>query len=192
MSELNFTSLMDLAVLDTSEMSAQTSRLQKEGIYVVELKKIGFSEQPPQDPADPMNYNFNFESTILAFSPLTAEAANAEADAAMIGRDLKQRIFLYGKDIVQAIQLLMGQYKIVGFRHKGIMGGVEGSEPGWIDEANGQRLAVRVRHYSRKDGQEAVAYDWLSPKAMEKAGIPWEGMARPFLDEVGNEVQIAA
>lgn len=188
MSDLVFNSLMDLAILDTSDMSAQTSRLQREGIYVVDLKKVQFSEQPPQDPAEPMNFNLTINSTILAFAPLK----EGESVEGMEGRDLNQRIFLYGKDLKTAIQLLMGQYKTVGFRHKGAMGGVEGHEPGWIDEAVGQRVAIRVRHYNRKDGQEAASFDWLSPKAMEKAGLTWEMLAREFLDEVGNPVQIAA
>lgn len=188
MSEQVFASLMDLATLDTSDYSAQTSRLQTEGIYVVEIKKVGFSEVPPQDPADPMSFRYGFSSTILAFAPLE-EGKQVEG---MEGRDLNQQIFLSGKDLRQAIQLLMGAYKTVGLRHKGVMGGVEGSEPGWIDEATGKRIAIRVRHYTRKDGQEAASFDWLSPKQMEKAGLQWELMQRDFLDEVGNVVQIAA
>lgn len=186
MSELAFNSLMDLATLDTSDMSAQTSRLQREGLYVVEVGKVQFSEQPPQDPANPMNYNYIFNSTILAYSPLK----EGESVEGMEGRPLNQRIFLNGKDIRQAVQLLMGQYKIVGLRHKGAMGGVEGSEPGWVDEAVGKRIAIRVRHGQRADGQEQAYFDWLSPKAMAKAGLPWEYLGREFVDEVGNVVQL--
>lgn len=188
MSEHSFASLMDLAALDTSDLSAQTSRLQAEGIYVVEVQKIGFSEQPPQDPANPMNYNFNFEGNTLAYLPLE----NGKMIEGMEGRTLKQRIFLFGENITEAVQLLMGAYKTVGFRHKGPMGGVEGAAPGWADEALGKRIAIRVRHGQDKNGTDRAYYDWLSPKQLVKVGLTWEHMGREFLDEVGNPTSVAA
>jgi hypothetical protein len=182
----SFSNLMELATLDTSDLKAQTSRLPNQGIYVINIEELKFAEQAPSDPADPMNYTLTIRGTVLAFQPLDQNGASEED---MEGRQLTERYFLYGKQIQEAIQLLMGRFKLVGFRHKGIMGGVEGSEPGWIDEAVGQRVCVRVRHYtSRGDGQERASFDWLSPKQMEKAGIQWEVLARPFLDENGNEV----
>jgi len=186
--EMNFANLMDLATVDTSDLSAQTSRLQRQGIYVLELTELKFVEQPPQDPADPMNYNLTTKGTVLAFAPLDPN----ESAEGMEGRDLRERIFLYGKDVKEGIQLLMGRFKIVGFKHKGIMGGVEGAPTGWIDEAVGKRIAVRVRHYTNKNGQDVAAFDWLSPKQMEKAGLTWEALQRDFLDEKGEVVDLAA
>ena len=186
--EMNFANLMDLATVDTSDLSAQTSRLQREGIYVTELTELKFVEQPPQDPANPMNYNLTIKGTILAFMPLDP---NESADG-MEGKDLRERFFLFGENVKEGIQLLMGRFKVVGFRHKGTMGGVEGAPAGWIDEAIGKRIAVRVRHYKNRNDQEQVAIDWLSPKQMEKAGITWDVLQRDFLDEKGNVVDLAA
>lgn len=189
--EMNFANLMDLATVDTSDMTAQVSRLQRQGIYVLELSSLGFVEQPPQDPADPMNYNLKTTGQILEFMPLNEE--DAAAREGLLGKDLNERIFIYGKEARESIQLLMGRFKQVGFRHKGIMGGMEGAPAGWIDEAVGKRIAIRVRHYVRKsDGQEVAAIDWMSPKQMEKAEMPWEVLAREFLDESGNPVDLAA
>jgi len=186
--EFNFSSLMDLAATDTSDLSAQTSRLQRAGIYVLELNKLQFTEQAPSDPADPVSYLLGISGQILAFAPLNLEGGDGSD---LIGRDMSERYFLNGKQVKEAIQLLMGRFKTVGFKHKGQMGGVEGMS-GWIDEALGKRVAVRVRHYTSRDGQERVGYDWLSPKQMEKAEMPWDTLARPFLDEQGNEVDLAA
>ncbi len=186
--EMNFANLMDLATVDTSDLSAQTSRLQRQGLYVVELHELKFVEQAPQDPADPMNYNLTTQGTILAFVPLDP----SESAEGMEGRNLRERIFLYGKDSKEGIQLLMGRFKTAGFKHKGIMGGVEGAPAGWVDDAVGKRIALRVRHYTNRNGQEQVAIDWLSPKQMEKAGISWEVLQREFLDEKGDVVNIAA
>lgn len=184
----SFSSLMDLAATDTSDLSAQTSRLQRAGIYILDLNKLQFSEQAPSDPADPVSYLLNIAGQILAFAPLdTTQGDGSE----LVGRDMSERYFMNGKQVKEAIQLLMGRFKTVGFKHKGQMGGVEGMT-GWIDEALGKRVAVRVRHYTSRDGQERVSYDWLSPKQMEKAELPWETLARPFLDEQGNEVDLAA
>jgi hypothetical protein len=188
MSDFAFASLMDLATLDTSELQAQTSRLQTKGIYILALEDLKFVEQPASDPAEPMNYILNIKGMCMGFEPLDKDAAPVE----MEGKSISERYFIYGKDLRQAIQLLMGRYKTVGFRHKGIMGGVEGSEPGWIDDAMGKMVVLRVNHYTPKDGQERAQYDWLSPKMMAKAGIPWETLQREFHDEVGNPVEVAA
>lgn len=183
--EMNFSNLMSLATLDTSDLQAQISRLPKQGVYISELMKMQFAEQAPVDPAHPMNYNLVIQSGILGFLPL--DPADAIVD--LEGRNLNERYFLYGEQLKEAIQLLMGRFKVVGFRYKGVMGGVEGSQPGWIDEAIGKRICTRVRYYTPKDGQERAAFDWLSPKQMEKAGIEWATLGRQFLDENGKVVE---
>jgi hypothetical protein len=188
MSEMNFANLMDLASIDTSDLSAQTSRLQRQGIYVLDLSALSFAEQASQDPADPMNYNLVIKGVILAFAPLDP----TEPAGDMEGRDLTERYFLYGKDVKTGIQMLMGRFKLVGFKHKGIMGGVEGGPAGWVDEAIGKRIALRVRHYASRDGQERASIDWLSPKQMAKAGVEWDVLQRDFLNETGEVVDLAA
>lgn len=184
----NFSSLMDLAATDTSDLKAQTSRLQKQGIYCIELNELKFSEQAPSDPADPMNYQLTMKGMILMFAPLV----EGETSDGIEGRDLTERYFLFGKDLKQAIELLMGRFKTVGFKHKGLMGGVEGGPAGWIEEAYGKRVYVRIGHYTDKNEVERMRFDWLSPKQMEKAGIPWETLQRDFLDEKGEPVNLAA
>lgn len=188
MSEMMFTSLMDLASTDTSELSALQSRLARAGIYIVDMNEAKFTEQPSDDPAKPTSYNLGFKYDILHYEPLDKN----EPPVDLVGKPLSERYFLYGENIQEAIQLLMGRYKLTGFRHKGPMGGVEGVAPGWVDEAIGKRVAIRVRHFTDKNGQDRAAFDWLSPKAMEKAGIPFETLQRDFLDEHGNAVQEAA
>lgn len=183
--EMNFSNLMDLASTDTSDLQAQLSRLPRAGIYIIELEELKFAEQAPQDPAEPMNYTLGIKGMTLAFQPLD----KTESGDNMEGRALSERYFLYGQEVKEAIQLLMGRFKAAGFRHKGVMGGVEGSEPGWIDEAIGNRVCVRVRHFNSKDGQERAGFDWLSPKAMAKAGIEWDVLGREYLDETGKAVQ---
>jgi hypothetical protein len=185
---LNFSNLMSLATMDTSDLKAQVSRLPRQGIYIEELAKLALTEQPPSDPAKPMSYNLNIGGLILGFAPLKEDADAAGDTSQMEGNNLNERFFLYGEQVKEAIQLLMGRFKIAGFRHKGLMGGVEGSAPGWIDEAVGKRIAVRVRHFTPKDGQERAQFDWLSPKAMEKVGLDWSIMQRPFFDENGVEM----
>lgn len=178
----SFADLMSLAQMDTSDLQAQVTRLARQGIYVVELGKPGFTEQPPQDPADPMSFTLAYPSTILAFTALEPSADDNE----LVGKPLNDRYFVWGKDVKQAIQLLMGRAKVAGFRYKGKMGGVEGAEPGWLDEQAGKRVAVRVTWYTPKGGDERARFDWLSVKQLEKLQIPWEIMGRDFLDEHGQ------
>lgn len=179
-----FDNLMALGSFDTSDLQAQVSRLAKQGIYVIDLGKLGFQEQPPADPALPMNYQLLIPATILDFKPLDPKAEGANDD--LTGRAINERYFVYGKEIQEAIQLLMGKFKQAGFKHKGAVGGVEGAPPGWIDEANGKRVILRVSHYKPKDGEERAQFTWLSPKQMEKLGIPMNVLGRDFLDEFGR------
>ena len=190
--DFNFESLMELAGLDTSDLQAQVSRLPMAGIYVTELAKLALIQQPPQDPAEPMSYALSCQGVILAFSPLVKdnEAAPAIPDG-LIGGNLNERIFIYGKNLKEGIQLLMGRFKQAGLRHKGTMGGVEGANPGWIDEALGKRIAIRVSH-GQRNGQDVAYFNWMSPKQMKKAGLGWEAMGRDYLDEVGKPLDIEA
>ena len=184
----DFTSLMQLASLDTTELQAQMTRLALAGIYVLDLGKVAFTAQASQDPAKPMNFNLGIPGTILAFAPLNKEDESKVAD--LIGKSLNERYFLYGENLKEAVQLLMGRYKLVGFKHKGIMGGVEGYQPGWIDEAQGKRVVARVSHFTDKQEQPRARFDWLSPRAMKKANIDWEIMGRDFLDENGRPIEV--
>ena len=185
-------SLLDLAAFDTSDLKAQVGRLQAAGIYIIDLNKVGFAEQPARDPADPSNFRYESKGTILAFMPADAATYQGKPED-MAGRELREGVFLSGKELVDAFRQLMGKYKMAGFRHKGIMGGVEGQAPGWIDEALGKRVAVRVRQYTTSGGEDRVSFDWLSPKQLEKIGLSWaDSMGRDFLDENGNVVEQAA
>jgi len=184
----DFTNLMQLAELDTTELQAQMTRLALEGIYVCELGKVGFTAQASNDPAKPANFNLALPGTILAFAPLHKE--DEPKINGLIGQTLNERYFLFGENIKEAVQLLMGRYKTVGLKHKGKMGGVEGYQPGWVDEAQGKRVVVRVSGYVDKQEQPRVRFDWLSPKAMKKANIDWEIMGRDFLDEHGKAIEV--
>ncbi|KAK0039438.1 hypothetical protein Bpfe_031115 [Biomphalaria pfeifferi] len=185
-------SLMDLAALDTSELTAQVGRLQREGIYFLTVQKAGIVERETEDPADPSNYDLNFESLIEEYVPLKEEDGVGLDKSKIIGNTFKERYFIYGKDIIQAIQLLMGQYKSVGLRCKGQMGGVEGQAPGWIDEIVGKRIIVRVQHRMDKGGVERANIYWMTPKQMKKANIPLAVLGRDLLDEQGNPMEEAA
>lgn len=192
MSDAMLMGLMDLATLDTSDMKAQMSRLQTPGIYIADLNEIGIAEQPNSDPALPSNFLITTKSTTLAFRPLEAGVMTEEQIKDMEGKPINERYFIDGTKIREAIQLLMGRFKTAGLRHKGLLGGVEGAPAGWLDEAVGKRIAIRVRQYVGKDGQDRVSFDWLSPKQMEKLELPWEILGRDYCDENGNPVDLAA
>lgn len=184
--------LMDLATLDTSDYKAQMSRLQASGIYILDMQSVKIAEQPNSDPAQPSNFLITTQGLTLAYVPLEKGTMTEEQIKEMEGKSVNERYFIDGKNIKEAIQLLMGRYKMAGLRHKGMLGGVEGAPAGWLDEVVGKKTALRVRQYVGKDGQDRVSYDWLSPKQMEKLELPWEILGRDFCDENGNPVEVAA
>lgn len=176
--EMSAMSLMDLAEMDTSEIQAKTSRLQAEGIYVLEVEEAQFKEQPPAEVTDPMNFNLVVRSNILAYLPNPDIAHPQELE----GKTFMDRVFLWGKELVESIEYLKGKYKQAEIDYSGArMGGIEGQEPGWVDGLVGQRIVVRVRH-----GKNERAYtDWLSMKQVEKIdGLDWaDVIGRKALEE---------
>ena len=148
-------SLADLASLNTDEIATLTSRLPEPGIFVVRGVGVKASESNT-DPEKPPLYRFGFESEILA-----AELLDKTKDAEkFVGRKLNESYTLWPDSIQEAIGLLKGRYQMVLLPNTGIMGGVEGHDPGWLDGIVGHIFRIRVRRYTTARGEQA-GYDWL-------------------------------
>jgi len=185
MSDLLFTSLMDLATTDTSEIKALRNRLQPEGIYVVAFTEANLREIENQDPSKPPRASLGFKGVVEHFEPLKADSSDRD----LVGKAYNQFETIWLSDIAEAIGLLKGRYESAHLPTAGIPGGIEGHE-GWIDGVIGKRVAIRVRH--KVVGDDTRVYvDWLGAKAMEKVGLAWEDMGREAVDGRGNPIEIA-
>lgn len=186
MSALEFTSLMDLASTDTTDVKAVRSRLPSEGIYIVSMTEAGMKEAELDDPEATPRANLRFQGVIEYFEPLKAPD-DSENVPDLVGKNFNQFATLWLDDVAQAIGLLKGQfYERAKLPTAGQPGGIEGVE-GWIDGVVGQRIGVRIRH-SKGENTRAY-YDWLSPKELDKAGIAWEDLGRPAYNPDGSEME---
>lgn len=154
-------SLMDLASFNTDEVSVVLSRLPPVGVYTV--KGLGVSakmSEPKDDKPGLPRYAFDLET-------LEAKLAKKDVDAAtLVGRKLKQSYTLWPNDMQNGIGLLKGMYQKVGLPNTGTMGGVEGANPGWLDNMVGHIFQIRVFHFN-SNGQEQVGFDWIAPAPVE-------------------------
>lgn len=148
-------SLADLASLNTDEIATLTSRLPEAGIFVVRGVGVKAAESNT-DPEKPPLFRFGFESEILA-----AELLDKDKDPEkFVGRKLNESYTLWPDSITEAIGLLKGRYQMVFLPNTGMMGGVEGQAPGWLDGIVGHIFRIRVRRYTTARGEQA-GYDWL-------------------------------
>lgn len=154
-------SLMDLASFNTDEISVVLSRNPPGGVYTVKGLGVAMKMGEPKDdkPALPR----------MAISVETLEAKLIKKDqdpATLIGRKLTIPYTLWPNDMQNSIGLLKGMYQKVGLPHTGVMGGVEGAAPGWLDGIVNHMFQIRVFTFTR-NGQEQVGFDWLAPAAIE-------------------------
>lgn len=182
-----FTSLMDLATTDTTEVSSIKSRLQAEGIYVILWNEVGMREAENDDPEKAPRITLRLQGTIEFFAPLKEDAMTEEQVEQMVGKSFNDFKQLYMDDVPQAIGLLKGQYERAKFPTAGPLGGVDGVT-GWVDGVIGQRCGIRVRHSNSANGDTRAYIDWLSPKELKKAGITWDEMGREAMNPDGTPV----
>lgn len=188
----SFMSLMDLTTMDTTEIKAVRGRLQQAGIYVVNFTNVTVNMKVDEVDPDKSRANVRWEGVIESFQPLEDAEEEGVDPEAMIGRAFNQfrSIPLRPADEMRrAIGQIKGEmYHLARFPTVGPLGGDPDGEPGWLENVVGQRVAIRVRHATNKDGDTRAYIDWLSPALLNQIdGIDWEDMQRPALNPDGTE-----
>lgn len=182
-----YTSLADLAGMDTTDVKVLRSRLQKEGIYVVRLTAVEMSEASDGSDGKDVRLSIRVGGDVLDFRPLKEED---QADAQdMVGRAFNQIKPFFPKDMAEQIGLLKGSYQAAHLSVTGRMGGVPGIE-GWLDRAVGSIVVISVKHREYKEDTR-VYYNWLGVKAVTALGIDWESeIGREPVDQHDNVLDI--
>lgn len=155
--EAGFMSLADLAALETDEIETLMSRVPDEGIFIVRGKEVTASEAEAKEEGQPPLFSFRFAMEILEAEPLEKDKDPEK----YVGRTLTERYTLWPSDFKEAIGLLKGRYQIIKLPNTGALGGVEGSEPGWLDGMVSHTWKVRVRHFKDKNKNIRAGFDWL-------------------------------
>lgn len=186
MSDLLFTSLTDLADMNTDDIAVLRNRLQREGIYIVEMESAEMREIEQEDPTKKPRASLRWQGSIVYYEPLNPNAEDSDVD--MIGKAYNQFETVWLSDLAEAIGLLKGRYVAAHLPVAGAMGGFA-DKTGWLTDVVGKRVAIRVRHVSRNDDTR-VYYDWLGYKALKRLDLSWDEMGREPLDKNGNVIEM--
>lgn len=164
----NFFSLAELAAFNTDEIEAIESRTPEPGVFRVKGISASMKQGEASDDGKPGLVRVAWVLEIVDGKPVD-KSKDIEK---LIGRKLTQSFTLWPDDIVELLGLLKGMYQKVGLPNNGILGGVEGKEPGWLDTVVNHEFDIRVRTAIVKSGDKRAFFDWLKPeeKKDEAAG----------------------
>lgn len=164
---LAFESLADLADMDTDEIKSLDSRLFPEGLFAVRCTEVALSvsekegiDPKTNEPYEPL-YAVGHKYEVLEAKPLSKDVD----PESMIGRVLTQRRTFWPKSFKEEIALVKGDYEKIGLQPVGKMGGLEGSEPGWLDTIVEHVFALKVSHSKPSaDGTQFVRINFQKTK----------------------------
>jgi hypothetical protein len=151
-------SLAQLAAMNTDDVQTLTSRAAPAGVFRVKCEfKGGKESEPTEDGRAPL-IRFNYAYEVLMAKPTSKDVTPESC----IGRKYNESYTLWPSDLVGMIGLLKGRHQKVGLPNSGIMGGMEGAEPGWMDSADEAEFDIQIRT-GLKDGEVRNYWDWLKP-----------------------------
>lgn len=183
-----FTSLADLANLDTSDIQVLRSRLQAEGIYVIRMTEAEMIESNDGTDGKPVRIMVRNVGDIMAFFPL--DESKQEEALEMVGKRFSQGKTMFMNEFAEQIGLLKGMYQQAHLNVTGVMGGFGGIE-GWLTDIVDKVVVIRVNHREVKDDTR-VYYNWLGAKAVKALNIDWESeIGRVPVDKHNNPLDLA-
>lgn len=158
-----FTSLAELAEMETDEIKSLDSRLFPAGLFAVRCTDVSLSESTKEgidpetgEPYLPL-YAVNFKLEVLEAQPLD-KTIQPES---LVGRVISQRKTFWPKSFTEEIGLVKGDYARIKLPTNGKLGGLEGGEPGWLDGIKDEVFAVKVTHSRpNKEGNQFVNVNW--------------------------------
>lgn len=167
MSDETMFSLADLAQLNTDDISAKLSRAYIPGIYNVIGKSVKMTQLESKKEGEPGLIQVAFVYEVL--SATATKKTEQEEIERMIGRDIRDSYTIWPNDIRDSLALLKGRYQKAGIENSGMgVGGVEGQEPGWLDNVVNAQLGLKIGSYV-KDGETRNRFDWAKPVAIAEA-----------------------
>lgn len=162
-------SLADFADQVTDDIKELDSLLPPMGTFYVQITAANLGENPPKEGIDPKT-SLAYPKLIYTgfkYKVLQAEPADKSIDAdTWTNRVLSERHTFWPAQFKDSIGLLKGRYKKVGIDNSGRLGGLEGGEPGWIDNAVEVVIGLKCKHIP-KNGSAIAVYDWFKVETSE-------------------------
>lgn len=142
-------SLADLAGMQTDEIKTLDSRLFPAGLFAVRCTSVSLGKRDPKEGINektglpfPALFYVEFRYEVMEASPLDKKV---DADS-LVGRTLVDSITLWPETFDVEIGVMKGNYKRIGLPNEGVLGGLEGGEPGWLDGAVDHIFPLKVSH----------------------------------------------
>lgn len=143
-------SLMDLMEFNSDEVMTLTTRNLPDGIYVFLVKDFEAKDSEPKDDKPAL------AQFVYAYEVESAKLVDKKLDPlAFVGRESRDTITFWPRDLPQVIGLLKGNYQKVGLETKGQIGV-------WAPAIIGHRITCKVQS-STRNGQSRVYYEWMGP-----------------------------
>lgn len=163
--EMNGFSLADLGNTETDEIKAIESLLFTPGLYDVKIVSMALGQLPAKegldDKGNPYAPLFYVDEK---YEVLEAEPLDKSIDAESLqGRTITNRTTFWARSMAEfqeQIGLLKGRFQKAGLDNSGKIGGVEGGEPGWLDNAADEVIKIKVTH--SKPNDEGVQYQRIT------------------------------
>lgn len=163
--EMNGFSLADLGNTETDEIKAIESLLFTPGLYDVKIVSMALGQLPAKegldDKGNPYTPLFYVDEK---YEVLEAEPLDKSIDAESLqGRTITNRTTFWARSMAEfqeQIGLLKGRFQKAGLDNSGKIGGVEGGEPGWLDNAADEVIKIKVTH--SKPNDEGVQYQRIT------------------------------
>lgn len=168
-------SLADLAGQDTDDIKALESLLFPQGLYTTKVISLTLGMTPAKEGLDdagnpflPMIY-LQERYEVLEATPLEKDVDGE----ALVGRQISNMtrfFFKNERELYEQIGLIKGRFQKAGLDCTGVMGGVEGGEPGWLDNAAEEIVDVKVTHSRpNAEGTQFQRVTWQKMKKQEEA-----------------------
>lgn len=150
-------SLADLANLDTSDVAVVMNRLPMAGLWTVMCLSVALSVQKPKEAGQKPLPRITYKFESVKIEP--TEIPEDFDPATTAGRKLTDQTTLWPEEFTNEIGIVKGKYKRCGIESNGIMGGTD-EVKGWLDNAVGRVIELKVRHAEVK-GETRAFIDWV-------------------------------
>lgn len=172
--EMGSFSLADLGALETDDIKAIESLLFPQGIYDAKIVSMTLGSLPAKEGLDDKGNPYaplffvDEKYEIIDGTPLD-EKIDIET---LQGRTITNRNTFWAKstqEFLEQIGLVKGKFQKAGLDCSGRLGGVEGGEPGWLDNAADEVIKIKITH--SKPNNEGVQYQRINWQKKKEGGF---------------------
>ena len=137
-------SLADIAELDASDIAEVRFESLPAGVYVMRGTYAQLTDTTNRDEERRIVLVTKAE-VVEVKSVIDRDYKTEEACAELIGKNHTEKFYVVPEKAVEGLGLIRSFYGDIGLPNEGAFGGVEGSEPGFIDGFDGYEFTIKIK-----------------------------------------------